>query len=275
MEYNIADLIESVADTVPENIALVCGDRRLTFAQLDARANRLAHAFAAKGIGHGDHVGLHLYNSAEFIEAALALLKVRAVPININYRYVSHELAYLFDNADLVGLVFQRAFAPLIVPALDGLDKLTTFVTVDDSSDADLSAIPGAQEFESFASSGSPERDFGPRSADDLYIVYTGGTTGMPRGVMWRHEDLFFAGLQGGRAGGEDIERPEELAEVVAEGAHLNIHPAAPLIHGAAQLATWIAMLSGGKSALVPGRSFNPKATCELIAREEVNVINL
>ena len=275
MEYNIADLLECVVDTVPERVALVCGDRRLTYAEFEARANRLAHAFAASGVKAGDHVGLHLYNSAEFVEASFALLKLRAVPININYRYVSDELAYLFDNADLVGLVFQREFAPLIGPALDGLDKLTTFVYVEDQSGADLGAMPSATEFERFAAEGSPERDFEARSPDDVYIVYTGGTTGMPRGVMWRHEDLFFAGLQGGRAGAEDIESPEELAEAITEGAPLNIHPAAPLIHGAAQFATWIAMFSGGKAALVPGRSFNPKLTCALIGAEEINVINL
>ncbi len=271
MQFNIADLFESVADAVPDRLALVCGDRRLTYAQLDARANRMAHALLGLGVQAGEHVGMHLHNGAEYIEAMLALLKIRAVPININYRYVEAELRYLIDNADLVGLIHQRAYGDLDRVAASDLPRVRFFIAVDDESGLDS----GALDFEALMASGDPARDFAPRSADDLYIVYTGGTTGMPRGVMWRHEDLFFAGLQGGRAGGEDIERPEELASVVLEGAAINIHPAAPLIHGAAQLASWICFFSGGTVGLVPGRSFDPEATCALIGAEGMNVINL
>jgi len=124
--------------------------------------------------------------------------------------------------------------------------------------------------------SGSDARDFGQRSDDDLYIIYTGGTTGMPRGVMWRHEDLVFAALQGGRPGGDDIESPEELRPIIASGdTRMNIHGAAPLIHGAAQLATWICLFTGGTVCLVPGRSFDAKSTCRLISDEGVSVVNL
>ncbi len=274
MQYNIADLFEAVADTVPENAALVCGETRWTYAELDGRANRMAHWLLAQGIGAGDHVGLHLYNSAEFIETALALVKIRAVPININYRYVAAELRYLFEDADLKAVFHQQGFSSVVAEAAAGNDQLKVFVYVPDDSDDDVSQT-GSSPYETAMSSASPDRGFAERSADDLYIIYTGGTTGMPRGVMWRHEDLFFAGLQGGRAGGDHIERPEELAEVIAEGNHINIHPAAPLIHGAAQLASWICFFSGGKVCLVPGRSFVPESSAALISAEEVNVVNL
>jgi len=273
MQFNIADLLECVVDTVPERTAVVCGDRRLSYAELDAQANRLAHHLLAQGIGSGDHVGMHLHNSVEYIVGMLATLKIRAVPININYRYVEEELKYLFDNADLVAVIHQKSFSAVVSAAAAQLPRLETFIHVEDGSEA-LKSHPSV-DFEAALAAGKEERGFGPRSSDDQYIIYTGGTTGMPRGVMWRHEDLFFAGLQGGRPGGESIERPEELAEVLREGGGLNIHPAAPLIHGAAQLASWICMFAGGTVGLVPGRSFDPESSCRLISDEEMNVINL
>jgi acyl-CoA synthetase (AMP-forming)/AMP-acid ligase II len=112
MDYNLADLWEAVVDAVPDNEALVCGDRRLTFAQADERASRLAHVLAANGVGAGDHVALYLYNGTEYLEAMLAAFKIRAVPVNVNYRYVEEELRYLLDNSDAKAVVFHREFAP-------------------------------------------------------------------------------------------------------------------------------------------------------------------
>ena len=114
MEFNLADLFESLADTVGERTAVVCGDQRLTYAELDARANRLAHHLQAGGVKAGEHVGMYLYNGTEYVEGMLACLKMRAVPINVNYRYVEDELRYLFSDADLVGVLHQREFAPRI-----------------------------------------------------------------------------------------------------------------------------------------------------------------
>ena len=114
MEFNLADLFESVADAVPERLALVCGEQRRTFAQLDATATRLANFLRDRGVKAGDHIGLYLYNCAEYLEASLAALKLRAVPININFRYVEAELSYLIDNADLVALLYSREFAPRV-----------------------------------------------------------------------------------------------------------------------------------------------------------------
>src|ERR1700691_6215893 len=132
MQYNIADLFESVADVIPDKPALVSGDRRLTFAELDARANRVANALVARGVRAGDHVGLYLYNGAEFLEGMLGAFKIRAVPININYRYVEEELAYLFSNADLVALFAQRELVARAHAVRERVPTLRTIIAVED-----------------------------------------------------------------------------------------------------------------------------------------------
>jgi acyl-CoA synthetase (AMP-forming)/AMP-acid ligase II len=274
MELNIADLFESVADVIPDKPAVVSGSTRLTFAELDARANRLAHALRERGVRAGEHVGLFLYNGHEFLEAMLAAFKIRAVPININYRYVEEELAYLCSNADLVALFVQRELLPRAIAVRDRVPTLRTLVAVDDG--ATPSGPAGVLEYEPLLASSSPVRRFEPRSGRDRYVIYTGGTTGMPRGVIWQHEDVFYAGLQGGNAGGEPIQRPEELGPLVATKEEtLTFLPAAPLIHGAAQWAALIGWFGGGKVVLAPGRSFDAARVCELIARERVNTLLL
>jgi len=274
MQYNIADLFECVADAIPGKPALASGDCRLTFAELDARANRVAHALLTRGVRPGDHVGLYLYNGAEFLEAMLGAFKIRAVPININYRYVEEELAYLFSNADLVALLAQRELVPRALAVRDRVPTLRTIIAVEDggptSPDGDVLS------YETLLAQASAERRFGPRTGRDHYIIYTGGTTGMPRGVIWQHEDVLFAGLQGGNAGGPPIERPEEVGELVAAKEEpLTFMPAAPFIHGAAQWAALIGLFGGGKVVLAPGRSFDAARLCELVGAEKVNTITL
>ncbi|HSN83816.1 MAG TPA: acyl-CoA synthetase [Polyangiales bacterium] len=274
MEYNLADLFEAIADTVPDNIALASGDVHHTYADLDKRANRLAHYLRARGIGPGDHVGLHLFNGHEFVEAILALFKIRAVGINVNYRFVGPEVRYMIENADLKGVITQRRFIPVIDEAMQGLPPLRALLVIEDGSDAasDHEAI----EYETALGQGSEERGFGPRSGDDLYIIYTGGTTGMPKGVMWRHEDLFFTGLQGGSPGGDPVGSPEELIEQVREGWYtVTMLPCAPFIHGAAQWTQWICHLTGGKLVLQPGPSFDAKRILSLVAEEDVSTMSL
>jgi acyl-CoA synthetase (AMP-forming)/AMP-acid ligase II len=274
MEFNIADLFESVADAVPGRTAVVCGDRRLTFAQLDERATKLANALLAQGIRPGDHIGLYLYNGTEYLELMLAAFKIRAVPININYRYVEEELAFLLSNAKVVLVVYEADLAPRVMAVKDKIPSLRAGIVVGDARD--VPKAPNTFAYDAFLAAGSSERRFDKRSGGDLYIIYTGGTTGMPRGVMWRHEDVFFAGLQGGNPGGPPIERPEELAANARERTEpLTFLPAAPFIHGAAQWAALIGLFGGGKICLVPGRSFNAKALCKLIESEKVNTLTL
>ncbi len=274
LSFNLADLFESVGGALPEREAVVCGDRRRTYAGLDERANRLAHFLLDQGIKQGDHIGLYLYNGIEYLECTLAAFKVRAVPININYRYVEEELHYLFDNADLVALVHHREFAPRVAAVAPRIPSLRTFIAVDDGTDAGLSSLSSA-DYEASLAGSSPLRDFAPRSGDDLYVLYTGGTTGMPKGVMWRQEDLFFAALMGGNPYGPPPERPGQVAENAKNGPGLIALPSAPLMHGAAQWAAMIYLLSGSKIVLAPGKRFDPATIWRLVQDEKVQVLQV
>jgi acyl-CoA synthetase (AMP-forming)/AMP-acid ligase II len=269
MEYNLADLWERVADTVPDHEALVCADRKLTFAEEDLRATRLANALAAQGVGPGDHVACFLYNSIEYLEVMLAAFKLRAVPINVNYRYVEDELRYLLDDADVRAVVFHHEFAPKLAAISASLPKLHTYVAVDDGTDA---AAPELDilHYEAELAAASPERDFGPRSADDLYILYTGGTTGMPKGVMWRHEDVFFGAMGGAGGGGKPISSPEEIAERCLES-RTRCVPACPFMHGTAHWMGFSALFTGGAVVIPAEHRFDALKLWELVERERTN----
>ncbi|MHB8592883.1 MAG: acyl-CoA synthetase [Acidimicrobiales bacterium] len=272
MEFNLADLFEAAVDAFGDREYLVAGGRRLTYAQMEARANRLAHHLAAQGIGPGDHVGIYALNGAEWVETAWAVFKLRAVWININYRYVHDELRYLFANADLVALVHQRQFAAHVAALLPELPDLRHVIVIDDDSQ-EPDPVHGAVGFEEALSGGSPERDFAPRSGDDLYILYTGGTTGLPKGVVWPHRNVFYA-LGGGidALTRERVERPEQMVEKgVAMGGQLTFLPAAPLMHGASQWAVMGQSFVGNRIILVP--KFDPHEVWSLIEREGANMI--
>src|SRR3954470_2171205 len=201
MALNIADLFEHAVDVVPDNPALKVLDRVVTYAELERESNKLAHYLASQGVQPGDHVGVYAKNSIEHVVAVLAVVKIRAVNINVNYRYVEGELNYLFDNADVKALVFERPYAPIVANCAPQHELMQTFVAIPDAldpdNDADISAF-GAVTLEEASAGQSDGRDGLPeRSADDLHIIYTGGTTGFPKGVMWRHED-FWRVLGGG-----------------------------------------------------------------------------
>jgi len=272
VEYNLADLFECAVDHFPDREYLVAEGKRRTYAEMEARANRLAHHLAAQGIGPGDHVGIYGYNSVEWVETLWAVFKIRATWININYRYVEEELAYLFENADLKALVYQREFAPRVRGVLEHLPLLHHTVVIDDGSDADLEGL-GSVDFESAMAEHSPARDFGPRSPDDRYILYTGGTTGMPKGVVWRHEDVFFA-LGGGidPVTNTRVDKPEALVEkALAEPGVITMMPIAPLMHGASQWAVMGGAFRGNKVVLMA--RFDPVRTWQLVEEEKVNSI--
>lgn len=258
LQFNLADIFESVADAVGEREAVVVGDRRLTYTQLDERSNQLARHLQSEGIAPGDHVGLQLLNGVEFLEGILAALKIRAVPINVNFRYVADELRYLYDNADLVALLVNREFADRVEPARPA--KLGHVMVVED-------------DYEDALAAQAPDRLDIDRSADDLYIIYTGGTTGMPKGVMWRQEDLFFAGLGGGNPQGEPVEKAEQVAPNAVERGVMVMFPAPPLMHGAAQLGSLISFNWGQKIVLLP--KYNGPDALDLIEKEKVNTVSL
>jgi acyl-CoA synthetase (AMP-forming)/AMP-acid ligase II len=269
VEFNVADLLERVADTVPDHPAVVYASRRLTFADLDERANRLAHALAARGIGAGDHVALYLYNSAEYLEGMIAAFKLRAVPINVNYRYVEDELVYLLADADAGAVVFHREFAPKLAAIRTRLPKLDVYLEVDDGS---ATPLPGADDYEAALADASAERHFAPRSADDLYLLYTGGTTGMPKGVMWRHVDLFFGAMGGAGGGGKPIGAPEEIAERCVES-RTRCVPICPFMHGTAHWMAFSTLMMGGTVVIPVEHHLDPLAVWRLVARERANYI--
>ncbi len=272
--FNLADLFEVVADAAPDRVALVAGDVRHTYAALDERANRLAHHLMASGIEPGDWVGIYSWNRAEWVEAMIACYKARAVPININYRYVEAELSYLFDNADLRGLIFERAFAPLVAKIAPDLPQLDVFVVVEDGTEPDAAADAlGAVSYEVALAAADPARTFPPRSSDDLYVLYTGGTTGMPKGVKWRAEDIYLAAMSGA-PGNAPLGSPEELAQY-AEQPGAVAFALAPMMHGGAQWSLWSLLTTAGTVVLWCGHTFDADAILRIAAAERVVSISL
>jgi acyl-CoA synthetase (AMP-forming)/AMP-acid ligase II len=270
MEFNLADLAEIVADAVPDRLALVAGDRRLTYAQLDERANRFAHHLLDQGVEPGEKVAVYAWNRAEWVEAMLGAYKARAVPVNVNYRYVADETRYILDNSDSVVVVHERAFAPLLDTIRPDLPQLRHRVVLEDGTGAPTDAIT----YEDALAAASPDRDFEPRSADDLYLLYTGGTTGVPKGVMWRSEDIFFAALGGGGFGQPPIAKPEELAErILAEDARSIAMVNAPLMHGGGQWMAFITLYGGGTLVLNCNRHFDPGWVWRTVERERCNSV--
>ncbi|MEV5582856.1 acyl-CoA synthetase [Streptomyces parvus] len=279
MEYNLADLFESVVDAVPDREALLYVDHpgtgaehRLTYAGLDAAANRIAHHLIDAGIRPGEHLGLHLYNGVEYLQTVLGALKARIVPVNVNYRYVEEELVYLYRDADLAALVFDGEFDERVAAAAPQAPGLRHLVRVGPS--AATASGPPAVPFTEAEASGSPDRGFTPRSADDQFIIYTGGTTGMPKGVMWRQEDLFFSGLGGGAPTGEPVKTPQELAERVAAGGDgITFFPTPPLMHGTSTLTAFIGFNFGQR--VVVHRKFVPEEVLRTIEKEKVTSVSL
>jgi 3-oxocholest-4-en-26-oate---CoA ligase len=258
MEFNLADLFENAVDHFGEREYMVANGKRRTYAEMDARANQLAHHLAAQGIGPGDHVGIYGLNSVEWVECLWAVFKLRAVWININYRYVEDELAYLFENAHLKGLVHDADFTERVASVAEHMPDLTQRLVIGDDYERALAAQ-------------SPERDFGPRSGDDLYILYTGGTTGMPKGVVWRHEDVFFA-LGGGidALSGEKATDPGDMVERGRKmGFALTFLPIAPLMHGATQWAVMGQSFTGNEVVLMD--HFEPHEVWRLVEAERVS----
>ena len=248
---------------------MVCGDRRLTYAQLDERATRLAHALQQElGIRPGDHVGLQLYDSTEHLEAMLACYKARAVPINVNWRYVADELRQVLDDAGAKALFHEPEMTPVMEPA-----------------------VARGPQYEALLAKGSAARDFGPRSGDDHYVLYTGGTTGKPKGVVWRQEDIFFAVLGGGNPAGPPIEKPEEITKTPIENKALRLRAflppddpgpeqfiqlsLSPLMHAGGQWSALACLLGGGKVVLYHERHVDMATVLDLVQRERLTSLNM
>ncbi|WP_345496574.1 AMP-binding protein [Nocardia callitridis] len=276
MQFNLADVFEAVASAVPDRVALTYEGRGLTYTQLDGEANQVARLLIRAGIAPAEHVSLYLKNSVEHVTTILGLIKSRAVPININYRYTAAELEYLLTNSDSVAVVVelpehQRALADL----LESCPLLRTVIVVGEVT-GELAAAAAARSVAVVAFSESrdlpSDGGFDPRSGDDLYLLYTGGTTGYPKGVMWRHDDFFRKPLSGGNPyGGEGRENLGEVASAAKEFPELAFLIAAPLMHGAALYSLFTFFTLGARVVLM--RDFEPRKVVEAIEQESLQVI--
>ncbi len=285
MEFNLADLHDAVSDAIPDRECIVWRDRRLTYAEVAERTNRLANHLIAAGLGAHteraeldghetgqDHLACYLHNGNEYIESMLGAYKARVAPFNVNYRYVAEELRYLLNDAGARAIVFHSAFADRLAEVLPDLPTLTVLLQVDDGSGAEL--LPGAQWYEDALAAASAERPAVERSPDDLYILYTGGTTGMPKGVLWRQADIYVGALGGRNLGtGGEFESIEQVVEAATNGG-ARLLPAPPFMHGAGHWLAFNAMNSGSTVCIQDDTiGLDPDDIWRTVEREKVNIL--
>ncbi len=272
--WNFADVWEIVASRIPDETAQIQGDRRCTWAEFDRRADGVARFLLDAGVAEQDKVAQYLYNCPEYLESVFASFKAGLVPINTNYRYTDSELVYLWDNADAVAVVFHGVFTDTIERIRDQLPKITSWLWVDDGS----GACPAwATPYEDAAATDPGERPVqGPwgRSGDHLLMTYTGGTTGMPKGVMWRQDDLF-RNLVGQFVPDARERVDAALVEGLVGGPGPIGLPACPLMHGTGQYTQLIVLSLGGSVVTLEGRKLDVIELLDTIVREKVQQIAL
>ena len=280
-QFNLGRVFETVAAAIPEREAIVWGERRLSYGELRERSRRLASYLHDRGLGarrerHGlaghesgqDHLGLYLHNGNEYIERMIGSYLARVASCNVNYRYVEEELQYLLTDSGARAIVYHAAFAPVLARVLPSLPELTVLLQVADDSGHDL--LPGAVDYEAALASASPELPPVELTADDLYILYTGGTTGMPKGVLWRQHDIFRAAM-GGRTYGtwELVESYDHLKSRVLPTGDVRVMSIPPLMHGAAQWACFYYMAMGATVVFPTNtRTIDPVDVWRTVERE-------
>ncbi|MCU1622399.1 MAG: acyl-CoA synthetase [Frankiales bacterium] len=287
-EFNIALTHEAVSATVPDREVLVWRDRRFTYADLTDRSRRLASYLHGRGLGvrtersalqghesGQDHLALYLHNGNEYVEGMLGAFKARVAPLNVNYRYVEDELRYLFLNAQAKAVVYHAAFAPKLAAVLDALPQLEVLLQVDDGCGHEL--LPGAVDYEEALAASAPELPPVEHSPDDLYILYTGGTTGMPKGVLWRQHDIFMSTM-GGRTPGvwDPVSSYDDVRARAAAGSSDAMLLIPPFMHGAAQWATFI-MMSTGAKVVIPDENtrMDPADVLRTLERERCAMLTV
>jgi len=284
--FALADINEALADAIADREAIVTPTRRFSWRDFQVRSRRLGHLLAGAGLGchreraalapwesGQDHVALYLYNGPEYLEGMIGAYKARTVPFNVNYRYVEDELLYLLRDAGTRAVIYHASFAPLLAKVLANLPPMALLLQVDDGGGEPL--LPGARDYEdALAGASSAPLPLRP-SDDDLYIVYTGGTTGMPKGVLWRQHDIFFAALGGRVIGGDSVKSVEELVAAARDGA-VRMLPAPPFMHAAAHWTAFMILHQGGTVVLPEAvRRLDPDDIWRTIERERVNSISI
>ena len=284
VSFDLSSVFRTVAQTLPDREALIWRGQRLTYAQLDARIDGVAHYLVAQGLGchterdqlaphqsGQDHIGLYLRNGNQYLEAMIAGYRARVAPFNVNYRYVEEELLYLLTDSKAKALVYGAEFAPGVAAIRDRLPELRVLIQVADASGNEL--LPGAVDYESIVTTPAPAEGMPTPSGDDLYILYTGGTTGMPKGVLWRQHDIFMSAMGGRPFGAEkSLESYDELAEQARTNAGFrSVLMIPPLMHGAAQWAAFNMFSTGGWMVLPDDVDrLNAPAVMRLAERERV-----
>lgn len=271
-QFHLADLFETIAATVPDRTALITDSLRLTYAELDARTNALASGLAAHGLTRGDTVGLYMMNRAEHLEAFIALCKLGAVPFNVNFRYRADELRYLFSNAQAAAIIHGAEFSDMVRTLRPDLPGLTLTVAVEDGSGADISGSLAYADLLQTPYSGP-----WPRDESDILLTYTGGTTGMPKGVMWPHRAFFFAcaGAAGYFNPNGPALQPQDIADRAANGYPMAMFPIAPLMHAAALWAVWSCLLNGLCVVLDESPSFDPERIWSRVEELKINMVQI
>ena len=284
VSFDLSTVFRTVAEAIPDQTVLIWRDLRLTYAQMDARIDGVAHYLVSRGLGchierdrlaghqsGQDHVGLYMRNGNEYLEAMVAGYRARVAPFNVNFRYVEEELLYLLTDSGARALIYSSEFAPAVQAIRDRLPDLQVLIQVADDSGNAL--LPGAVDYESITATPEPADGMPTPDGDDLYILYTGGTTGMPKGVLWRQHDIFMSAM-GGRpfTGGPELNIYQDLIDQVVAGAGLRsflVLP--PLMHGAAQWGVFNTISAGGWVAVPEDVThFNADAILRLAERERV-----
>ncbi|HET6917514.1 MAG TPA: acyl-CoA synthetase [Acidimicrobiales bacterium] len=271
--WNLADIFETVADVLPDAPAQRFGDRVYSWSEFDRRSDSVAADLLDAGLGHQSKVAAYLYNGPEYLESYYAAFKAGMAAVNVNYRYGPGEVAYLLDNADAEAVVFHASFAPVLEQIRGDLPKVKAWYVVED----DAEAPAWAKRYEDVAAKPA-ERVVAPwgRSPDDLLLLYTGGTTGMPKGVMWRHDDLVNVLGAGGNPfiGAPPAADVDEIRSRLQGGqAGMSSLPACPLMHGTGQFSAFIALIGGGSVVILPNRTFDPALLWRTVADAGVNAI--
>ena len=271
MGWNFADVWEVVAERLPQAPAQVHGNRVVTWSEFDRRADGVAKALLDAGLGQQAKVAQYLYNAPEYLESLFAAYKGGLVPVNTNYRYGDDELVYLWDNADVEAVVFHGAFTERIEAVRTRLDGVRLWLWVDDGT----GARPEWAESYETAASLATERVVAPwgRSADDLYLLYTGGTTGQPKGVMWRQGDLFAMLNETALVRYDGPEGDLDVVRATLEQPGPVHLPACPLMHGTAAFSSFVAMNAGGAVVTLTHRSLDLVELLDTIERERVNMM--
>jgi acyl-CoA synthetase (AMP-forming)/AMP-acid ligase II len=272
MRANYADLVSAVAEAQPHEIAQVQGDRRYTWEAFRRRSTSLAQTLLAHGLGRQDKVAQYLYNGPEYLESLFGALEAALVPVNTNYRYQERELLYLWDNADVAAVFFDGSFSERVDALRARLPKVRAWIWVDDGGGA---RPEWAIDHEQAASGGGELSLPWDRSPEDLILIYTGGTTGMPKGVMWRQGDYFQVINRERTQGPYDLARGRAavVAQKRAEGPGLRILPACPQMHALGLMGSIAALVNGGSVVTLSSRKFDAAETLDAIDRERVNQI--